>query len=151
MKSVGIDTSKVGDCLRKRSEQLLEDERRRAAWSKQALRVNGWRYSGPFDTGSVLKAICMGYATIPEECTTLLERFGPGHSRGSGAGISLMVAIFIAVGGFLAGLVYGYKNYVTKSVRTALREEVMLEVQTQMSDYAQMEDEKRLVLRPLSF
>ena len=33
-----------------------------------------------------------------------------------------------------------YKKYLTSSVRHALREEVMLEVRSQMADYAPLED-----------
>jgi len=36
-----------------------------------------------------------------------------------------------------------YKRFMTKSVRAALREEVMLEVRSQMADYRQLADEER--------
>eukprot|EP00438_Fugacium_kawagutii_P004793 Skav225649 [mRNA] locus=scaffold4659:4484:8789:- [translate_table: standard] len=60
------------------------------------------------------------------------------------AALTLLVSALI--GAFLF-----YKRHLASSVRRVLREEVMLEVQSQMADYVVMEDGHRTNQRVLSF
>jgi len=118
---------------------------REVAWSDQALRLNGWRYTGPLDPESVVKAICSSFDPSPHECTALLDSMkysraasGVGHwAAVSFRALAWTIFLLLAV---LALAFLFYKRHVTQSVRKVLREEVMLEVQTQMADYAQLQD-----------
>ena len=49
--------------------------------------------------------------------------------------MGIMIIILL----FVAGMVC-YKRVLTKYLKTSLREEVMLEVRTQMADYSQLKD-----------
>merc|ERR1712224_1046020 len=50
MTSLGIDTEVVRNCVRNDWRDLLTKEIRNHAWSPLALRINGWRYSGPIES-----------------------------------------------------------------------------------------------------
>merc|ERR1719311_1991110 len=140
MKTVGIDSQKISLCVGQKSEEWLSEELRNVAWSPQALRLNGWRYSGPLDPEMVLKAVCSGYERRPVECGELIEgihRANVAVTWVSVSGALWMLSLLVVV---LLVAFYIYRWHVAKSVRTILREEVMLEVQTQMSDYTAMQD-----------
>jgi len=133
----------VRKCAFKFGEEMLALELRNAAWSAQALRINGWRYSGPLDPETVLKAICAGYSVKPKECDDLLSHYVVGASPWPIIWVlkfSTFVWLMITVVSLMFGLFLLYRRHTTKSVRIALREEVMLEVQTQMSDYISLQD-----------
>jgi len=138
MESLGISLLQVDACIQLHRKKFLDDQIRNTAWSPQALRVNGWRYSGPLDPEAVLKAVCSGYASQPKECEELLS----GSWAWDVSGISLGAFVWTSMGmAFcLVFLFYLYRTHVTSSVRKVLREEVMLEVQTQMADYAHLSD-----------
>lgn len=138
MQALGIPVDQVQRCVSENFAEFLEQQLIEVAWSPQALRLNGWRYSGPLDPETVLKAVCSGYATPPGECSQMLN-----NRRGQsewGFGFFTMLMITGAVVGVLAIAFAFYKRHVTMQMRKALREEVMLEVQTQMADYMPMED-----------
>jgi len=142
MRKVGVDAELVHHCVRSSYRQFLEDQIHHTAWSSQALRLNGWRYSGPLDPETVLKAICSGYTKpVPVECEQLLSGYravawsGFGH-LGFGSLVFLsfgMVLVFTL-------LFKLYRRHVAICVRKTIREEVMLEVQSQMADYVPFED-----------
>ncbi|CAJ1374764.1 unnamed protein product [Effrenium voratum] len=135
MGDLGIDASRVQGCVEKYRLPLLREQLQSRA-SHLGLQLNGWRYSGPLDPESVLKAVCGGFTTPPAECLEMQEDL---HVAGGVpfpdlmAGLALLASVLIAVFFF-------YKRHVTSSVRRVLREEVMLEVQSQMADYVVMED-----------
>eukprot|EP00931_Biecheleriopsis_adriatica_P044898 TRINITY_DN25737_c0_g1_i2.p1 TRINITY_DN25737_c0_g1~~TRINITY_DN25737_c0_g1_i2.p1 ORF type:complete len:486 (+),score=95.45 TRINITY_DN25737_c0_g1_i2:29-1486(+) len=144
MMDVGIDVPSVQDCLRKYRISFLKEQLQSVAWSPLALRLNGWRYSGPLDPETVLKAVCAGYSTVPEECASLMDS-RPGFLLKVANGLSFgsfMAALFATVL-LVCGVFYTYKRHITSSARKVLREEVMLEVQSQMADYVPMEDGNR--------
>mmetsp|Transcript_40835 Transcript_40835/g.89324 ORF Transcript_40835/g.89324 Transcript_40835/m.89324 type:complete len:476 (+) Transcript_40835:78-1505(+) len=142
MSSLGIPVDQVRSCVEERAFDFLENERRNVAWSQQALRLNGWRYSGPLDPETVLKAVCAGFSTRPKECGELLDEY-------SVRGIDLNAAVltfgfvvwaFGTLACFLALIFWAVKRHTIKSVRLAVREEVMLEVQSQMAEYEPLQD-----------
>lgn len=142
MKKVGISVSKVQKCVSQNYAGYLDEQIEKVAWSPQALRLNGWRYSGPLDPETVLKAVCSGYTTPPQECTSLMTIYS-GSSSGWSSALSGLPSLLMVLGctmSCLGVLFFLYKRHVTMSMRKALREEVMLEVQTQMADYVPMED-----------
>ena len=160
MKKVGIDSKRVNWCLDhmqppqcqdssiRKSEcassfHLLQDQAAHQAWSPHALRINGWRYSGPLEASVVLRTICQGFVTVPDICNDvpLLGAAYKGLSTGMTWFLSLsMLAVVI-----LAGWVY--RRHLKHSLRSVLREEVMLEVRSQMADYAMLAEDEENVPR----
>lgn len=140
MDKLAISRDKVDSCIRQNREEFLNDQIKNVAWSPQALRLNGWRYSGPLDPETVLKAVCSGYATTPQECSELLSGYRSMRWSTDGLTFTVFVWTIFFMVLILLVLFYLYRRHVTSSVRKVLREEVMLEVQTQMADYAPLED-----------
>jgi hypothetical protein len=139
-----LDKAVIDQCYNSNAEMYLQKQRENVAWSPLALRINGWRYAGPLDSITVMKAVCSGFITPPPEChewsrmhyTVIRHRNGVSFSDALMTFGSLVLSLFVI---FMC-----YKRLMTKSVRAALREEVMLEVRSQMADYRQLEsDEKR--------
>lgn len=117
------------------SFHLLEDQAAHQAWSPHALRINGWRYSGPLEASVVLKTICQGFSSVPSICYDI-HVIGHHDFRGISVGMAwfLVVSMLITVGVAF----WLYRRNLTKSLRTLMREEVMLEVRSQMADYAML-------------
>jgi hypothetical protein len=142
MKSVGIDTAAVADCVARTTEEKLKLERRNQAWSPRALRINGWRYSGMLTADLVSRAVCSGFIHQPEECKTLFKPrdvFKPyviHEDGGVSFGTMLLWLSLTILLGF--GCMLLYKRYLKADMRTTLREEVMLEVQAQMGQYGRL-------------
>lgn len=140
MGNLGIKTGEVDTCVEVHRKKFLDDQIKNTAWSPQALRINGWRYSGPLDPESVLKALCSGYSVPPKECGELLSGIHLSSHLPGGVSLSLFVWTSVGMAFCLIFAFYLYRSHVTSSVRKVLREEVMLEVETQMADYAQLAD-----------
>lgn len=68
MKDMDIDTDLVSRCIQSSASTKLKDQRENVAWSPQAVRVNGWRYSGPLEPDTVTRAVCSGFVIVPKEC-----------------------------------------------------------------------------------
>jgi hypothetical protein len=117
------------------SFNLLEDQAAHQAWSPHALRINGWRYSGPLEASVVLKTICQGFSNVPSICYDI-HVLGHHDFRGITIGMAwfLTVCMLVTVG--IAFMIY--RRNLTKSLRSLMREEVMLEVRSQMADYAML-------------
>ena len=87
------------------------------------------------------RSLKAGFANPPTACRDLLNthpdiiRYMPNITFRT----FVMATIVLVI--VLSGCLYMYRRHVTKSVRQVLREEVMLEVQTQMADYLPMEDQ----------
>jgi len=139
MSGLGISVPEVEGCIKKNYRTILADHLVSVAWSAQALRLNGWRYSGPLDPETVLKALCSGYASPLRECIELLDGYTEVYYT-PGITFSTVIVTIVIVGLTLVVAVDLYRRHVTRSVRKVLREEVMLEVQTQMADYIELED-----------
>ncbi|CAE7880296.1 BP80 [Symbiodinium sp. KB8] len=147
MHQVGLDVEKVEECIRNTKEDKLAYQRENSAWSSDALRINGWRYSGTMDADLVTKAICAGFVSTPEPCTRLTTPANPFNLDGvvpmpaaSGVSNSQVMEVFIVLALVAVGFMYFYKRSMTRNIHTALREEVMLEVQSQMAQYKQLGD-----------
>lgn len=138
MDYLAADTAAVKKCVSEEMSSRLSKEIRNHAWSPLALRINGWRYSGPLDPVLVTRSICGGFLKRPAEC----EYYRQALMNQGGGGLSLFkvfLCLVMVVAVFMAG--FGvYKRYLTSSVRHALREEVINEVRNQMADYAPLED-----------
>merc|ERR550532_3744709 len=139
MKDVNLDTAAITNCVERSKNEKLQHEKDNPAWSPRALRINGWRYSGILDPDLVTRAICSSFITQPKECKDIVKPRDPfgvytggpiNTSSGVGFG-TLLLWLFITVCLFSACLLL-YKRYLKADMRTALREEVMLEVQAQM-------------------
>ncbi|CEM08060.1 unnamed protein product [Vitrella brassicaformis CCMP3155] len=118
--------------------KLLEEEKENMAWSVLAIRINGWRFSGMLERNLVTKAVCSSFIEPPAPCKTLLKEMEGSlskvtNNKGVGAGpvtlILLVTLVLLMLVVIVAIAVYFYQSYLRKSVRTALREEVMLEEQ----------------------
>jgi len=140
MDKVGISRAKVDSCVQQNRVPFFELQLKNVAWSPQALRLNGWRYSGPLDPETVLKAVCSGYADQPHECSELLSGYRGVIWNTEGLTFSVFIWSIFFLALLLVAIFFLYRRHVTSSVRKVLREEVMLEVQTQMADYAPLQD-----------
>jgi len=148
MTALQIPVKKIQDCVLSNGVKYLDDQVQNKAWSPQALRINEWRYSGPLDQQTVLKAICSGYSQPLRECDVLLGGFWARLSFKARShvflGDSLTTETFTWMCVILAGLtiviMYLYRRYLKKVLNRLLREEVMIEVKSQMEDYAKLED-----------
>ena len=122
------------------SFHLLQDQAAHPGWSAHALRINGWRYSGPLEASVVLKTICQGFSSVPDVCNHVPGIMGY-H------GISVGMAWFLATCmlGVTLLAFYMYRRNLNKTIRSALREEVMLEVRSQMADYAMLAEDEESV------
>jgi len=142
MGKVGIDVQKVEECYAQTRLDKLAKQREDTAWSPRALRINGWRYSGTLDPDLVTRAICAGFIHQPQACEKLTEPVMPmlqGIMQPSGGvGIGSFITSLIVVACFAMAALMFYKRSLTRHIHSALREEVMLEVQQQMDSYKMM-------------
>jgi len=142
MKQVGIDVEKIQHCVDNTREIKLREQRENTAWSPRALRINGWRYTGALDADLVTRAICAGFVTQPKACEELVKAVHPVlkalQPPSSGVSLSSFVTALLVVTGLALAALVLYKRSLTRHIHSALREEVMLEVQAQMDSYKQM-------------
>lgn len=141
MREVGVDVGAVQTCVANTRDAKLKEQRRSVAWSPRALRINGWRYSGTMDADLVMRAVCAGYVEQPPECETLveprkvlLERMSPKQGVSSFS----LVGAFLVISSTAVCALFLYRKRLTNHIHSALREEVMLEVQAQAGAYKQL-------------
>lgn len=137
----GIDAAQVDRCVRERQESMLEHERTNIAWSPRAIRINGWRYKGQLDPVLATRALCSGFVVKPKECETLVEPrniFQTKEIETVGPTFGTFAASLVLIVALLLVILMLYKRFLTKQVHGAMREEVMLEVRTQMESYRQL-------------
>jgi hypothetical protein len=130
--ATGTNFKAVEDCMVGKAE-ILEQEMRDHAWSPLAARINGWRYAGQLDVVGVIKALCSGLRTRPNECEDLQYTkytFDSVRSVRKTSGISFVTAmiIFVFLVGAIVFFLYVYVQYLKKGMRSSVREEVFLEV-----------------------
>jgi len=130
------------DCVAERGPDLLAAQAHDRAWSPQAVRINGWRFSGTLDADTVVRAVCSGFTVPPKACDDMLEPFSSKWARAPEqrtvtlwtlAGITIL---FNAVAIICFAI---YRHSLQKSVRKTVREEVMMEVQAQIADYMKLD------------
>jgi hypothetical protein len=145
MGNLGVDLNKITTCVAHDAERILEEQARNQAWSEQALRVNGWRYKGSLDAELVLKAVCQSFPMPVPQCDMLLSgtfsRTMYLLSHRIAKGVSERTFELLIVGILILGVIncYLYKRCLMRLVKSQMREEVMLEVQSQMADYSKLE------------
>lgn len=143
MKAVGLDVATVRECMNMTRDRKLKSERENTAWSTRALRINGWRYAGAMDAELVTRAVCSGFVRRPAECETLLNAPYfiaqlPLDAETSDVSMYTLVSGLISiVGTLLFGLML-YKRGLKAQLQRTIREEAVLEVQSQMTSYTKM-------------
>lgn len=135
-----IPRQAVDTCQIARTDELLVDQIQEVAWSSLALRLNGWRYSGPLDPEMVLTAVCAGYNVRPHECDDLLSEWNIHWVIISGFTLPVLFWTLGLVSCSMVTGFYLYRRYVAKTLQASIREEVMMEVQSQMTDYLPLEE-----------
>eukprot|EP00933_Yihiella_yeosuensis_P041407 TRINITY_DN35799_c0_g1_i1.p1 TRINITY_DN35799_c0_g1~~TRINITY_DN35799_c0_g1_i1.p1 ORF type:complete len:504 (+),score=64.73 TRINITY_DN35799_c0_g1_i1:69-1514(+) len=141
MGGVDVDLAKVRDCVLDTKDDKLLAQRKNVAWSPRALRINGWRYSGSMDADLVTRAICAGFIEKPAPCKSLVEPVNPfkvDREEIEGVTWGMMFGTLSVIAVISCGVLFLYKRSITGHIHTSLREEVMLEVQTQMETYKQL-------------
>jgi len=139
----GIDSEAVKSCLVNTMEEKLKQQTKNLAWSKYAVRINGWRFAGAIEPEGITRAICSAYLTPVKECDSLVRAHSKLGELGGGGGLtfsSFVFLIFVALGGVGVGMVVYKKFFFARYIQRALREEVMLEVQSQLADYVPLEE-----------
>ncbi|CAD7937680.1 unnamed protein product [Amoebophrya sp. A25] len=147
MRSKGIDPEPVRQCMQNTMDDKLKAQKNNVAWSKYAVRINGWRFAGAIEPDGITRAICSAYVTPVPEC----DQFIKPHSKlvagsvvdeGVTMGTFMLLLVILVVSLALGLLVYR-KFFFAKYIQRALREEVMLEVQSQLADYIPLEERTR--------
>jgi len=143
MGDLGIDVSRIRNCVATTSDAKLESELVNQAWSPRALRVNGWRYKGMLEADLVTRAVCSGFVKQPDECKTMLQPRDPlekytGSIESSGVSSGLVIGSAIALVTFSFCVLLLYRRFLEKRLRSQIRDEVMLEVSDQMSHYNEL-------------
>jgi hypothetical protein len=140
-KKVSINEDLVADCIKTDSNTILESQVRNHAWSPTALRINGWRYSGPHEAPVVAKAICSGYVIRPNACEKIALAHTPGVENeivegGASVG-SMVLSVMIALGLLLVGL-HCHRRNMLHEVRSLYQLDVRSEVKSSMQSYNQL-------------
>jgi hypothetical protein len=136
-----ISETAVEDCIIGKAS-ILEQQMKDQAWSPLAARINGWRYAGPLEAVTVAKALCSGFMTRPQECEDLRKGQYQVVRHVSGVGFFSAVSSLCSLVASIALLFYVYKRFLLKSVHAAIREEVMLEVRSQYTDYVSLDEQQ---------
>lgn len=141
-----VDANKISRCVEHHADQYLEESVREVAGSEQALRINGWMYRGPLDPETVVKAVCSSFATPMPACEALLNRglFRSFHMfkfRVMAGTLSWGVFEWMLVAICILSVVNCllYRRHIVKLVKRQMREEVMIEVQSQMAEYSKLD------------
>lgn len=151
MHSVGIDVSSVNWCMENYQppecranptvasckENLVVREASHRAWSPHAVRINGWRYSGPLEPNAVARQICSAFLKWPSECEDAVNDKVP-TVGGGGVSFLTVIILFLLLTSVMAVILIAYRQLMRKNIYRSLREEVMLEVRAQMQDYTML-------------
>merc|ERR1712007_26320 len=139
MHRLSIDKTLVAKCVAESQERKLRAERGNTAWSDNALRINGWRYSGTLDAELVTGAICAGFDKKPDICQHIVTPANVFREvKTGGISVGVFFTVMLIIGFVMLAAMFFYKRSLTKHMHTTLREEVMLEVRSQMDAYRQL-------------
>ncbi|CAJ1386361.1 unnamed protein product [Effrenium voratum] len=67
----------VERCVAQEALSLLEDDREAMSWGASdavAVRINGWRYSGPVQAQTLLQTLCRHISPSPAACEPFLDK-----------------------------------------------------------------------------
>lgn len=145
MEEKSISVSDVNTCLNDagRLEEKLMWQKRNRAWSKYAVRINGWRFAGTIEPEGITRAICAAYIKPVPECDALVQphqSLGVASMSGGMTVSNFLFVLFVIVSGLAFGMYIYKKFFFQRYIQKALREEVMLEVQSQLADYIPLEE-----------
>merc|ERR1719198_2892762 len=93
----------------------------------------------------VTRAICSGFVSQPDECKTLLaprnafEKYVRGMKVPGGVSLGTVIIALLVLGALFFGALLLYKRSLQLHLTKQVREEVMMEVQTQMSEYSRLQ------------
>jgi len=142
MEKIGLDVDVVRKCVVSSQDEKLRKERDNSAWSPRALRINGWRYTGMMDSDLVTRAVCAGFTTKPKECQDLIAPRNPfmiySGSSQDRLSIKMFVSGLVCLAILLCLSLLCYRRRLKMNIHNSIREEVMLEVQTQMASYSKL-------------
>merc|ERR1719247_3278063 len=140
-RKASINEDLIADCIKTDATYILEAQVRNHAWSPTALRINGWRYSGPHEAPVVAKAICSGYVVRPAACEKIASAHVPGVQNeiveGGASAWSLVGSVMFALGLLLTGL-HCHRRNMLNEVRSLYQLDVRSEVKSSMSAYSQL-------------
>jgi hypothetical protein len=145
MPRAGLSVPEVQKCIASSKDAKLKEQRENSAWSPRALRINGWRYSGMMEADLVTRAICSGFVSQPDECKTLLaprnpfEKYMRGMQVPGGVSLVTVLISFLVFSVLCLGALILYKRSLQLRLTKQVREEVMIEVQTQMAEYSRLQ------------
>lgn len=122
-------------------EEKLIEQKRNTAWSKYAVRINGWRFAGAIEPDGITRAICAAYVQPVHECENLVKLHSSLGASAGGLGLwNFFTMLFMLILGISVSLMIYKRFFLQAHIQKALREEVMLEVQSQLADYVPLEE-----------
>jgi len=107
------------------------------------VRINGWRFAGAIEPDGITRAICAAYVQPVPECDNLVKMHSSLSALGGAGGLGLwsfFQMLFMLIFAITAGLMVYKRFFLQAHIQKALREEVMLEVQSQLADYVPLEE-----------
>eukprot|EP01066_Platyproteum_vivax_P012772 Platyproteum_vivax@DN5806_c0_g1_i1.p1 len=143
---VKIPTSQeLEDCRTTFGKDYLVEDKENAAWAPLAMRINGWRYSGPLSAPTVTTAVCTAFKTQPEECehiedpsyiNSLLHPQEESHW-------ALWALAMLLVGVAVGSLMWCLFSDRERRMKNNIRQDVVSEVRIQMQErYHQLADDE---------
>jgi len=143
MSSARLDSQHVNSCMMLTMTEKLRAERENKAWSPSALRINGWRYMGNVDADLVTQAICTAFIRPPPECEIIKKERDPfdveRHVIEKGVSGWVVLVTLLVIVGFFTCAMFFYKYSMSDQITRQVRDEVTLEVQSQMGEYSRMQ------------
>jgi hypothetical protein len=142
---VGLSEPQIEKCIAEQYATILETQERDRAWSPTALRINGWRYSGPHDSEVVTRAICSGYVIRPAACNQLASHIPVAGSTVSetveeSQRTSFATTLFVLLAslGLLAVALHCHRRNMVRDVRSLYQADVRTEVKSHMGQYTSL-------------
>lgn len=143
-KAAGVDEDAVDRCVMMQGSSILEKQKADRAWSPTALRINGWRFSGPHDSEIVSRAVCSAYVIEPPICKEIsdpipLQGVNVADNQYEGeTGVLTILFVLAAAVGCLGFVLHLHRRYMIRDVRSMFQSDVHMEVKSHMAQYAQL-------------
>mmetsp|Transcript_69255 Transcript_69255/g.150730 ORF Transcript_69255/g.150730 Transcript_69255/m.150730 type:complete len:495 (-) Transcript_69255:61-1545(-) len=156
MKELSLPVYRVLGCAASHTMEYLDEQLRNPSPPQQLL-LNGRGFEGTLDAELVVRELCAGFSQPPPACAELLpglQPWRPTKARLSAASMPtapMLAWLFFFVMLCVVLAFFASRRRQTTTVRKAIREEVMSEVLTQMSDYLPVEEPGEHIGRSLAF
>jgi len=142
MQKVRLDPTTVNSCIMQTKTEKLRTQRDNKGWSPDALRINGWRYMGTLDSDLVTQAVCTAFIVPAPECDIIVKERNPfdttSHVVEKGIKpIVVIITLVVIVGLGFCALIF-YKRAMMEQITSQVRDEVTLEMHSQMGQYSQL-------------